>query len=65
MLVNWDGVKAVLLDVRKITVVTEIGRQAFKFNSNIEAQIAFDDWLSMPNARRELCQGALEIRCSQ
>jgi hypothetical protein len=63
MLMDWEQVKTVWLDVRKITVVTDAFSRTFKFKSNIEAKIAFDDWLSLPNARHNLCRGILEISC--
>ena len=65
MLMDWDKVRRVLLDTRKITVVTANDSRKFQFRSNTEAKIALNDWLNMPNARPALCQGVLEFSLLQ
>ena len=59
MLVDWENVRLVTFGHHNITVVMEAGSRTFEFNSNIEAKIAFEDWVSVPNARGELCRGLL------
>ena len=65
MLKSWEEVKTVLLDTRQIIVVTASTSRKFKFKNNSDAKAALEDWLSLPNARPDLCCGAFEISATR